>query len=94
MNDKLIISSTEAEIIDVYLCPNKYPVAYERKVRCMMSSGLTREEAEKTVLTTPIQIELFYDIGRGLFAVESEPIGYIDVYNPYTGDVVKKEDVD
>jgi hypothetical protein len=94
MNDELIIPATDAEIIDIYLSPENYPVAYERKVRCLMNSGLTREEVEAIVLTTPIQMEIFYDIDRGLFAVESEPIAYIDIFNPYTGEVVEKEEED
>jgi hypothetical protein len=59
-----------------------------------MNSGLSREEAESTVQATPLTLEIFYDIGRGLFALESEPIGYIPVFNPYTGEEVKKENED
>ncbi len=92
MTDKLIIPAQEAETIDVLLSPNRHPIAFERKVRCMMTSGLTRPEAEAYVLVTPLQLEIFYDVGQGLFALESEAIESITVFNPYTGDEVPKED--
>ncbi len=94
MDNELIISATEAEIIEIRLSPTTYPVAFERKVRCMMNSGLSKEEAEEIILTTPIPLEIFYDIDRGLFAIESEPIGYNPVFNPFTGEEIKKEDED
>ena len=56
-----------------------------------MSGGMTRLEAEEYVRTTPICLEVYYDIGRGLFAVESEPIESITVFNPYTGKEIPKE---
>ena len=92
MDDELIIPANKAETLDIYLSTTAYPVAFERKVRCLMNSGLSKEEAEGIILTTPIQVEIFYDIDRGLFAIESEPIGYIPVFNPFTGEEIKKED--
>ena len=51
MEEKLILNSIEdAEIISVRLSPDKTPIAYENKVRCLMLSGLSREEAEKVAL--------------------------------------------
>jgi hypothetical protein len=94
MEDKLIIPAEYSETIDVFLSPTAMPRAYECKVRCLMKSGLSREEAEQTVQTTPLTLEIFYDIDRGLFALESEAIECIDVYNPYTGEIVPKEDDD
>ncbi len=90
-DDTLIIREAECEVIDILLSPNRYPVAFERKVRCVMSGGLSRQEAEAYVLTTPLQLEIFYDIGRGLFALEPEPIESITVFNPYTGKEIPKE---
>jgi hypothetical protein len=94
MDDELIIPADEGETLDIYLSPTTFPVAYERKVRCMMSGGFSREEAERIILRAPIMVELFYDIDRGLFAIESEPIGYIPVFNPFTGEEIKKEDTE
>lgn len=48
MGEKLIVNRSEdAEIISVRLSPDETPIAYENKVRCLMSSGLSREEAVK-----------------------------------------------
>lgn len=88
--DYLRIEEDDCEIIDIYLTPDKYPIAFDRKVRCMMSGGSTRQEAERFVLTAPLQMELYYDIGRGLFAVESEAADSIPIYNPYTGEEIPK----
>lgn len=70
MEEKLILNSAEdAEIISVRLSPDKTPIAYENKVRCLMLSGLSREEAEKVALE-PMDLELYYEIGAGLMAVD------------------------
>jgi hypothetical protein len=92
MAEELIIPAHDAETIDVFLSPTAMPKAFDRKVRCLMNSGLSREEAESTVRATPLTLEIFYDIGRGLFAVESEAAANIPIINPYTGEEVKKED--
>ena len=65
-----------AETIEVTLTPDKYPIVFERKVRELMEQGAfdTKEEAEKWVMSTPFVLELYYDIGSGLFAVESEAL--------------------
>ena len=86
------IDETECKTIDILLTPEKYPTAFERKVRCVMSGGMTRQEAEEHVRMTPICLEIFYDIGRGLFAVESEAVDNTDIFNPYTGKTVTKEE--
>lgn len=47
MEEKLILNSVEdAEIISVRLSPDETPIAYKNRVRCLMLSGLSREEAE------------------------------------------------
>jgi hypothetical protein len=92
MEDELKITGTECETVDILLTPEKYPVAFDRKVRCIMSSGMTRTEAEEYVRTTPLCMEIHYDIGRGLFAVESEAVDNTEIFNPYTGKKVPKEE--
>lgn len=49
---------------------------------------LTRAEAEKDVRNTPIDLELYYSVGQGLFAVESGAIDSTPIYNPYDGSEV------
>lgn len=85
MEDELRITTDEGDVVDILLCPNKTPIAYQRKKKELMEqSGMTEPEAEKFLLQ-PITLELFYDMGRGLFAVESEPLDCIEIFNPYTG---------
>ncbi|WP_195594670.1 hypothetical protein [Bacteroides fragilis] len=90
-NNRLVITS-DVEVIDVRLCPNKTPLAYQRKLKELVEiSGMTGDEA-KTYLLRPIQLELLYDYGLGLFAVESEAIESTEIYNPYTGKEIPKEE--
>ena len=91
-DDGLVIQESECETVDITLMPEKYPVAFERKVRCVISGGMPRQEAEEYVRTTPICLEVYYDIGRGLFAVESEAVDNTEIFNPYTGEEIPKEE--
>lgn len=84
MEEKLILNSIEdAEIISVRLSPDETPIAYENRVRCLMLSGLSREEAEKVALE-PMDIELYYEIGVGLMAVDPAAVESGTIWSPYT----------
>lgn len=74
-----------AEVVDIYLDPNKHPKAFGLKKEELVSAGLSEKNAETFIMTTPIQMELFYSKNRGLFAVEGDAVGNTDVYDPYTG---------
>ena len=79
MEEKLILNSIEdAEIISVRLSPDETPIAYENRVRCLMLSGLSREEAEK------VAFELYYEIGVGLMAVDPAAVESGTIWSPYT----------
>lgn len=85
MNDELRITTDEGDVIDVYLCPEKTPIAYQRKKKELIAScGMTEDEAEQCLLR-PIPIEIFYSYDQGLFGIESECLAECEVYNPYTG---------
>lgn len=56
-----------------------------------MNSGLPQSEAEKIVALMPLKLELFYDIGRGGFAIDAEAVGNTPLYNPYTGKEIPDE---
>lgn len=88
--DRLIIKDEVYEVIDVVTTPDTYPELFHRRVKCLMSSGLPQSEAEKFVASTPLKLELFYDIGRGGFAIDAEAVGNTPLYNPYT----RKEIID
>lgn len=85
MDDELRITEDEGDVIDVYLSPDKTPVAYQRKKKELMAScGMTEDEAERCLLR-PIPIEIFYSYDQGLFGIESECLAECEVFNPYTG---------
>jgi hypothetical protein len=83
---ELRITEQEGDVRDIYLDPEEMPEACRRKkYELVHNSGMTTEEADRHILTTPIPLEFFYDIDRGLFAVEAEAGECSEVYNPYTG---------
>ena len=82
---ELIFTGKSGDLLEVFLSPEKTPNAFLKKVKCDQTSGLSREEAEKYARSTPISLELYYSIGQGLFAVESNAIDSIPIYNPYDG---------
>ena len=52
-----------------------------------------REEAEKVVSSYPIEIELYYEKGLGLFAVESGAVeSHYEIYSPYTGELCERNE--
>ena len=93
MDDELRITEDEGDVIDIYLSPNKTPVAYQRKKKELMEScGMLEDEAERRLLH-PIQIEIFYCYDQGLFGVEAEMLACCDVYNPYTGKEIPNDNL-
>lgn len=69
-------SAENYEPVNVFLTPDKTPIAYQNKVQCLMSSGMTEAEARKLALE-PIELELYYEVGRGLFAVDPRPLNLV-----------------
>lgn len=79
-------SAKNYESIMVHLTPDKTPIAYLNRVKCLMSSGMSRGEAERVALE-PIELELYYEIRQGLMAIESDAIDSFDsVFSPYSGE--------
>lgn len=89
--DRLAITDEVCEVIDVVTTPDTYPELFRRRVKCLTSSGLPQSEAEKLVASTPLKLELFYDIDRGGFAIDAEVVGNTLLYNPYTGKEIPDE---
>ena len=84
-------NSDSYEPIMVILSPDKYPIAFNNKVEELLEQKLfnTRAEAETFVVSTPIEIELYYEKGTGLFAVESEAVESGTIYSPYTKELLE-----
>lgn len=89
--DRLAITDHVNEVIDVITTPTVNPEIFRRRVKCLMLSGLSQAEAEKFVASTPLQLELFYDIGLGAFAIDADAVGNTPLYNPYTGEEIPDE---
>jgi hypothetical protein len=61
MEHKLRITRDEGDTIEIYLDPNKHPVAYQaKKHELMNSSGMSTEEADSFLLKVPFVMEIFY----------------------------------
>ena len=84
-NDCIAITDDAGEVIEVVTTPRVNPGMFRRRVRSLMLSGLSREEAEKYVASTPQKLELFYDVNLGAFAIDAEAVGNTPLYNPYSG---------
>lgn len=89
--DRLVITDDVGEVVEVITTPTNNPEIFRRRVKCLMLSGLSQEKAEKLVASTPLQLELFYDIGLGAFAIDAEAVGNTPLYNPYTGKEIPDE---
>lgn len=93
MDEELRITEDKGDVVNIYLSPNKTPVAYQRKKKELMEScGMTGDEAERCLLH-PIPIEIFYSYDQGLFGVEAEMLTGCEVYNPYTGKEIPNDNL-
>jgi hypothetical protein len=92
--EQLRIKEEEGDVIELYVEPEKMPETYRRKkYELIHCSGMTETEADKYLLTTPIKLELFYDIDRGLFAVEADACESCEMFNPYTGKEIPNDNL-
>lgn len=89
--DHLAITDDYDTSIKVITTSDTNPVIFRRRVKCQMLSGLSQEEAERVVSTTPMELELFYEIGLGGFAIDAEAVGNTPLYSPYTGKEIPDE---
>ncbi len=94
METRLLVLQLEGDTFMLHLTEDRTPAAFERRVADLMRGGLPEAEARHAVTATPICMELFCDPERGLFAVESEPLAHIRIFNPYSGEEVPDEILD
>ena len=64
------------ESINITLSKENTPIAYQNKLDELMDCKAfdTQAEAEAWLNETPIELELYYENGYGLFGVESEAV--------------------
>ena len=89
--DRLAINDEVGEVIEVGTTPDINPEMFRRRVKSLMLAGLSQQEAEKFVASTPQKLELFYDVALGAFAIDAEAVGNTPLYNPYTGKEIPDE---
>ena len=92
--EPLKIEEIVGDRLEVLLTESRFPAAYQRKkYELIHKSGMREEEAERYIETTPISLEIFYDIDRGLFGVEEEAGECCEVFNPYTGKEIPNDNL-
>lgn len=77
------------EVTGVVTTPDTNPLTYRRRIADLMLSGMSQAEAQRHASARPMQLALFYDVGRGAFAIDSEAVGNTPLYNPYTGEMIQ-----
>ena len=82
------------ESIRVYLDENRTPLAFNEKLKELMEEGAfdNEKDARFYILTNPIELELYYHKGYGLYGVESDAVECADVYDPYDGTKMEEWD--
>lgn len=77
-------SSDEYEYLcKVILTKEKLPIAFENKVQELIEEcGLIREQAEESIENMEIELEVYYEKGYGLFAVNNEAVTSGTIYSP------------
>ena len=83
------------ESINITLSRENTPIAYQNKLDELMDCKAfdTQDEAEKWLSETPIELELYYENGYGLFGVEAEAVENAEIQSPYSGAPILDEDV-
>ena len=73
----------------IKLSKEKFPKAFQAKVEELLEEDVcaTKEEAEKLVSDMEFELELYYEKGTGLFAVECDAVESGTIYSPYTAEL-------
>lgn len=88
-------SAERYESIDIKLEKYKFPIAYAAKKKELIEQyGMTEQQAEDYIETTPIEMEIYYQEGYGMFLVEAEAVECSAIYSPYTKEELEDADKD
>lgn len=73
----------------IKLTKERFPKAFTAKVEELLEEEAcsTQEEAESLVRDIEFELEIYYEKGAGLFAVESEAVESGTIYSPYTAEL-------
>ena len=90
-------NSDEYESLGAFkLDKEHFPKAYQAKVEELIEEGVckTEEEADEIMKDVVFELEVYYEKGTGLFAVESEAVESGTIYSPYTAELCEDADYD
>ena len=75
------------------LTEEKTPIAYRAKVEELVEEcGFTEEQAKTYINDMEFELEVYYEKGHGLFAVEIDAVESGTIYSPYSGDLCEEYD--
>ena len=86
-------NSDEYESLGTFkLSEEKFPKAFAAKVEELLEQKVcsTEEEAKRIVRDMEFELEVYYEKGTGLFAVESEAVESGTIYSPYTAELCEQ----
>jgi hypothetical protein len=93
MSQYKLNNSDNYEPMTIYLSEDIYPIAYANKLKCLMDGACMSEgEAREEIGKNPIELELYYEKGAGLMAVESGAVDAGLIYSPYSGEMYEYDD--
>ena len=78
----------------IKLTKEKFTKAFDAKVEEILEEKVcsTQEEAEAIDRDMEFELEIYYEKGTGLFAVESEAVESGTIYSPYTAELCEEAD--
>ena len=82
------------DMTTIKITRNNAPKVFQAKLEELLEEGVcsTEEEAEKLINDMEFELELYYEKGTGLFAVESEAVESGTIYSPYTAELCEAAD--
>lgn len=81
--------ASNSEVVYIQVNPKDHPVAYHRLVDELINMGRSADSFGPGGIR--MELELIYEPGAGLFAVEPEAIEAGGLKSPYTGDDVVED---
>ena len=88
IEDLRINPAGSEELVEISLDPINTPIAYANKVADLVNSGLDYPSA-KRLAKEPMEMEVYFQKGLGLFLVETEAVESTDIFSPYTAERYK-----
>jgi hypothetical protein len=86
-------SPDKYDSITVLLNEIDHPTAFANSVKNLMLAGCSEEDAREQTATLSIELELYFEVGYGLMAVQSDAVeGGANIFSPYTTEQYEDSD--